>query len=174
MVQPHPEVSAIFRQTYALDWLDHVTESNSVLSAILAVIHPTLHKSGWETFNWLRQCAKIQPENVLHQWTSIFNGVAVIINCTTPAHQDSNTRKQWYNLLVTLGSYWNCNLNLPGMGVSFKYGPGTVVGLLGVTLEHEVPCFEGERVCYAFFMRDNVHEWAGVSGYNWMATEYYD
>ena len=166
MVQPHPEVSAIFRQTYALDWLDHVTESNSVLSAILAVIHPTLHKSGWETFNWLRQCAKIQPENVLHQWTSVFNGVAVIINRTTPAHQDSNTRKQWYNLLVTLGSYRNCNLNLPGMGVSFKYGPGTVVGLLGVTLEHEVPRFEGERVCYAFFMRDNVHEWAGVSGYN--------
>jgi len=75
---------------------------------------------------------------------------------------------------VTLGRYRNCNLNLPGAGISLEYGPGTVVGLLGATLEHEVPRFEGERVCYAYFMRDNVHEWAGVSGYTWMATEYYD
>ena len=55
-----------------------------------------------------------------------------------------------------------------------EYGPGTVVGLLGAMLEHEVPHFEGERVCYAYFMRDNVHEWAGVLGYTWMATDYYD
>ena len=58
--------------------------------------------------------------------------------------------------------------------MSLEYGPGMVVGLLGATLEHEVPRFKGERVCYAYFMRDNVHEWAGVSGYTWMATEYYD
>lgn len=174
MVQPHPEVGAIFKQTNALDWLDHIAESNSVLSAILAVIHPTLHKSGRETFDRLRKCAEIQPEDVLRRWTSVFNGVAVIVNRTTPAHRDSNTRKQWYDLLVTLGRYRNCNLNLPGAGISLEYGPGTVVGLLGATLEHEVPRFEGERVCYAYFMRDNVHEWAGVSGYTWMATEYYN
>ena len=173
-MQPHPEVGAVFKQTNALEWLDHITESNSVLSAILAVIHPTLHKSGRETFDKLRQCAEIQPEDVLRRWTSVFNGVSVIVNRTTPAHQDSNTRKQWYDLLVTLGNYRNCNLNLPGTGVSFKYGSGTVVGLLGATLEHEVPHFEGERVCYAYFMRDNVHEWAGVSGYTWMTTDYYD
>ena len=104
-MQQHPEVSTILRQTNALEWLDHITESNSVLSAILAVIHLALHKSGWETFNRLRQCAEIQPEDVLHRWTSIFNGVAVIVNRTTPAHWDSNTRKQWYDLLVTLGRY---------------------------------------------------------------------
>ena len=173
-MQPHPEVGTIFKQTNALDWLDHIAESNSVLSAILAVIHPTLHKSGRETFDWLRKCAEIQPEDVLRRWTSVFNGVAVIVNRTTPAHRDSNTRKQWYDLLVTLGRYRNCNLNLLGAGISLEYGPGTVVGLLGATLEHEVPRFEGERVCYAYFMRDNVHEWAGVSGYTWMATEYYD
>jgi hypothetical protein len=79
-----------------------------------------------------------------------------------------------YNLLVTLGHYQNFNLNLPGLGLSLEYSPGTVVGLLGVTLEHEVPHFEGERVCYAYFMRDSVHEWARVSGYTWMTTDHYD
>ena len=90
-----------------------------------------------------------------------------------PLHQDGKTRKQWYDLLVSIGNYQNCNLELPGAGPLVEYGPGTVVGLLGSTLEHTVACFEGERVCYAYFMRDSVHEWAWVPAHSWMATQYY-
>jgi hypothetical protein len=75
---------------------------------------------------------------------------------------------------VTLGCYQNCHLNLLGAGLLLEYSPGTVVGLLGTTLEHKVPHFEGESVCYTFFMRDSVHEWAGVLGYTWMTTDHYD
>ena len=82
-----------------------------------------------------------------------FHNISVIFNRLMPAHQDENTQKQWYDLLVTLGHYQNCNLELLGLGLSLKYGPGTVVGLLGLTLEHEVSHFEGERVCYTYFMR---------------------
>ena len=56
---------------------------------------------------------------------------------------------------------------------TLEYGPGTVVGLSGMILEHEVSDFEGERVCYAYFMRDSVHEWAKVRPGTWMNTEYY-
>lgn len=157
-----------------MDWLDHISESNTVLSAILAVIHPELHDAGRETFNRLRQHAEIQPEDVLRRWTSVFNGVSVICNRrATPPHRDGNSRKQWYDLLASIGCYRNCNMELPGLGLSLEYGPGTVVGLLGGTLEHEVPCFEGERVCYAYWMRDSVHEWAGVPAHSWMTTNYY-
>ena len=141
--------------------------------------HPGCHTSralrrSQKTFNWLREHSKIaNPQDVLSQWTSVFNGVSVIFNRLTPAHRDGNTRKQWYDLLVTLGHYRNCNLELPGLGLSLEYGPGTVVGLLGSTLEHEVSHFEGERVCYAYFMRDNVHEWARVPGNSWMTTAHY-
>jgi hypothetical protein len=31
-VQPYPEVGTIFKQTNALDWLDHIAESNSVVT----------------------------------------------------------------------------------------------------------------------------------------------
>ncbi|KAF8261274.1 hypothetical protein EI94DRAFT_1607556, partial [Lactarius quietus] len=64
-------------------------------------------------------------------------------------------------------------LKLPGLGLSLEYGPGTVIGLLGMTLEHEVSDFEGERVCYAYFIRDNVHEWARVLEHTWMTTSQY-
>jgi hypothetical protein len=163
----------MLKQEDASIWLDCISQSNSILSAILAVIHPELYDAGRETFNRLRQNPEIQPQDVLLRWTSVFNGVSVIFNRLTPAHRDGNTRKQWYDLLVSLGSYRSCKLALPGLGISLEYGPGTVVGLLGATLEHEVPHFEGERVCYAYFMRDSVHEWAGVQGKDWMSTSHY-
>jgi Oxygenase domain of the 2OGFeDO superfamily len=173
-VQPWPEVGALFGNSKALDWLDHIAESNSILSAVLAVIHPELHDAGQETFNRLRNHDEIQPQEVIRKWTSVFNGVSVICNRLTPPHRDNNSRRQWYELLVTLGRYQDCNLELPGLGVSLKYGPGTVVGLSGGTMKHAVSHFEGNRVCYAYFMRNSVHRWAGVPGDSWMKTSWYE
>jgi len=79
----------------------------------------------------------------------------------------------WYDMLATLGSYRNCNFELPGLRITLDYGPGTVVGLLGKVLEHAVPNFDGDRVCYAYFMKNNVHEWAKAPSGNWMRTKYY-
>ena len=173
MVQEHPQVGALFKNLAALEWLDAISQSNSILSTILAVIHPELYDTGQETMNRLRQHAEIQPQEVLHRWTSAFNGVSVILNRLTPSHRDGKTRKHWYDLLVSLGNYQNCHLGLPGVGITVEYGPGTVVALLGSTLEHTVAHFEGERVCYAYFMRDRVHEWARVPSHSWMAIKYY-
>ena len=63
---------------------------------------------------------------------------------------------------------------LPGVGFTLEYGPGMVVGLSGKVLQHEVPSFEGDRVCYAYFMRNRMHEWANVPGNDWMYTKYYE
>ena len=173
-VQESPQVSNAIKKPEGLKWLDAISQSNSILSAILAVIHPELHGTGQKTSNQLREHSEIvDPQDMLSQWTSAFNGVSVNFNCLTPAHQDGKSRRQWYDLLVTLGCYQNCNLELPGLGISLEYGPGTVVGLMGSTLEHQVSHFEGERVCYAYFMRDIVHEWAKVLGNSWMKASYY-
>ena len=173
-MQQYPQVSANFSSPAALDWLDAISESNAILSAILAVIHPTLYDAGWQTTKRLRGTPEIDPQDVLSRWASVFNGVAVISNHSTPAHRDGNSRSHWYDILVTLGSYRNCNLDLPGLGISLEYGPGTVVGILGNVLEHAVPNFEGDRVCYAYFMRNNVHEWADIPASDWMYTKYYE
>ena len=65
-------------------------------------------------------------------------------------------------------------MKLPGLGISLEYGPGTVVGLSGQAIEHAVPNYEGDRVCYAYFMRDNVHEWVNIACKDWMETSYYE
>jgi hypothetical protein len=66
MVQKCPQVSASFAMPAALEWLDAISQPNSILSAILTVIHPDLRQAGQETMNWLRQHAEIQPQDVLH------------------------------------------------------------------------------------------------------------
>jgi len=64
-------------------------------------------------------------------------------------------------------------LELPGLGISLKYGLGTVVGISEKALEHVVPSFEGDRVCYAYFIRNDVHEWVNILASDWMYTKYY-
>jgi hypothetical protein len=157
-----------------LEWLDAISESNAILSAILAVIHPKLYDAGWETAKRLRDTPEIDPQDVLSRWASVFSGVAVISNRSTPPHRDGSSRCHWYDILATVGRYRNCNLELPGLGISLEYGPGTVVGISGNVLEHAVPSFEGDRACYAYFMRNNVHEWANVPASDWMCTKYYE
>ena len=162
-----------FSEPAALDWLDTISESNAILSAILAVIHPKLYDAGWKTTRCLRETPETCPRDVLIRWASVFSGVAVISNRSTSPHRDGSSRSNWYDILATLGSYRGGTLELLGLGISLEYGPGTVVGVLGKVLEHAVPSFEGDRVCYAYFMRDNVHEWAKVPCSDWMKTKYY-
>ncbi|KAN0103717.1 hypothetical protein V8E52_011699 [Russula decolorans] len=95
MVQQHPQVLANFSSPAALDWLDAASESNSILSAILAVIHPTLYDAGRQTVKCLRNTPEIDPQDVLSRWASVFSGVAVISNRSTPLHRDGSLRYQW-------------------------------------------------------------------------------
>ena len=79
-MQQHPQVSANFASPAALDWLDAISESNAILSAILAVIHPKLYDAGWQTTRHLRDTPEIDPQDVLSRWASVFSGVTVISN----------------------------------------------------------------------------------------------
>lgn len=171
---PPPQAAANFDSAAAMDWLNQISESNAISSAILAVIHPHLYQAGQKTLDCLRQSSQIKWQDVLQSWNSVFTGISVIFGGTVLAHRDSQSRNHWYDLLITLGHYQGCKLNLPGVGLSMDYTPGTVVGLSGMMLQHEVSTFEGERVSYAHFMRDSVHEWAHVPGGAWMRTGYYE
>jgi hypothetical protein len=86
MTQPYLQVSANFSLPAALDWLNAISESNAILSTILAVIHPNLYDAGWQTTKRLRGTAEIDPQDLLSRWVSVFSGVAVISNRTTPPH----------------------------------------------------------------------------------------
>src|SRR5216684_3958216 len=171
IMQQHPQTSTNFCSPTALDWLDVISESNAILSTILAVIHPQLYDAGWQTARCLRDTPKVD-QDVLSRWASVFSSISVISNCSTPLHWDGSLQSNWYNMLVTLGRYQKCYLKLPGLRVSLEYRPGMVVRVLGKVLEHAVPSFEGGRVCHEFFMRDGIHGGVVIPVSDWMHAKY--
>ena len=173
-MQECPQASVNFCSPAALEWLHAISESNAILSTILSVIHPDLYDAGLQAIQCLIGTPQVDLWDVIRHWASAFSGAAVISNCCTLLHWDTGSRFNWYDHLVTLERYQSCNLNLPSLRISLDYGPGTVVGISGMVFEHEVPMADRDRVCYVYFMKDNVHEWAKVPGSIWMDTKHYE
>lgn len=159
-------------------WLDRIAESASLLSAILRIIHPDMYRAGRASLQQLRvqtdeikDGADVQP--IIEKWASVFNGVSVIINRQTPFHRDNNSRAEWYDMLATIGTFQDPIMELPGIGRRFAYNSGTVVGISGRCLQHGVSESQGERLCLAYYMRDNVHERLGIPVATWMNVDKY-
>ncbi|THH05567.1 hypothetical protein EW146_g9870 [Bondarzewia mesenterica] len=121
------------------------TDLSAILSGILRIIHPEQYFAGIECIKKLDDITDI-GELVRY----------------------GNSRAEWYDLLATIGPYKKGIFELPGIGVSFQYNSGTVVALCGQVLTHSVSDVDGKRVCFAWFMRDNVHEWLGIRAGGWM------
>lgn len=159
-------------------WLQDMEESSALIGATMSLIHPELYKAGRQAILTLCDSPEIVKEGkeileVLPLWSSPFSGYSVISNRCTPLHRDNQSRKQWYDLLVTAGEYQDAQLSLPGIGTTFAYDSGTVVGLSGRVLQHGVSKHSGNRLCLAHYMRDKVHERLGIPAPGWMKLDYY-
>ncbi|RDB31012.1 hypothetical protein Hypma_000102 [Hypsizygus marmoreus] len=146
-------------------WLSQLCTPEYFVNLILALTHPKLFDAAWEVLMLLRRHPDTQ--HIATMWHSVFTGIAVIANRVTPAHVDRSGRPDWYDLLLSIGTFSHATLNLPDLGASFSYAPGTVVNLCGNVLTHEVMTWgKGDRICYAHFFRKAVFarlgmEWIG-------------
>jgi hypothetical protein len=152
-------------------WLKAMAESSTLLSSILRVIHPELFFMGLEAMK--KMGLEADPPEVLKLWYSLFNGVQIISNRETPVHRDHNSRWEWYDLLTTVGPYKNAILVFPGLGLTFQYNSGTVLGICGRLIRHGVSEAEGERICVAYFMRENVQKRLETSFAGWSKWDSY-
>jgi hypothetical protein len=163
------KVSASLRSSnvapFGWAWLSGMEESTLLLSSLIRVMHPDLFEMGLEATAKMHQNPDLAEALLI--WTSIFNGVQVISNRETPVHRDHFSRWEWYDLLVTLGPYANATLEIPTVGLRFKYSSGTVVALCGRILRHGVSEVDGERICLAYYMRENVQHRLGTNYASW-------
>jgi hypothetical protein len=151
--------------------LNGMRESSVLLSSVVRVIHPQLFQMGMEAMRRLGLRADLS--DVVELWYCIFNGASVISNRETPMHRDNFSRCQWYDLLTTVGPYQEAILELPGVGLRFKYASGTVVGLCGRILRHGVSDADGERICVAHYMRENVQRRLNTEMAGWNTWDFY-
>ena len=107
---------------------------------------------------------------VLKTWCNPFSGLALICNRKTPLHRDNNSRYCWYDILATLGTYGNLSIDIPAIGMKFSYKPGTMMAIAGRAFTHGVDMADGERICFAYFIRDKVHQMTGFLDHTMWST----
>jgi hypothetical protein len=148
------------------------TEAINLLNQAAQLVHPELHRIGLAGLEQLRK----EPEtaSLASEWPSVFTGCAVVANRLTRPHRDHKAEQAWYDMLVSLGSFKSATLQLPELGLKLDYRPGTVVAFCGNVFTHSVDDWgEGDRLCYAFFMRRGVLSRLGQEGGDWVSDKIY-
>ena len=133
----------------------------SLLSAVLAVIHPRLATQALSILHGIHSGAiqnvatnSLGP--IRDSWPCAFNAFSIISNRETDLHRDGKGFTPYYDILTMLGNYENGRLEVPGIGLRFKYNPGTIVGICGKALAHGVAEVEGERYCLVQYFHRKV------------------
>lgn len=146
-------------------WLIEIAESSALISSAMRVMHPKLYQLGRSSMEKLTERQDLHE--VVKIWSSIFNGVQVISNRECPIHRDNSSRHEWYDLLATVGPYKSTVMEMPDIGIRLNYPSGTLVALCGRVVRHGVAAADGERICVAYYMRENVQRRLGVVEANW-------
>ena len=148
-----------------------IESTEYLCNAILALTHPALFDAGVHAMQQLELNVDIEHVQTHHHtalWPSVFSGIGVISNRVTPRHRDDNAWYTWYDLLASLGTHQEAQINIEELGASFSYRPGTVFLVCGKLLGHSVDKWEGgEQICMAHYMRDMLHERLQVHRPHW-------
>jgi hypothetical protein len=140
-----------------------------LLSALLSVTHPKLYDASMAAMTELGKLE--EHKEAVSEWPSVLSGYQVISNRTTEDHRDFKSRAEWYDILATVGPYQKGVMKLRNLGAELKYETGSVVLIGGLLVRHEVEKFEGERICFANFIRADVHERLGVANPGWSTVK---
>jgi hypothetical protein len=154
-------------------WLKATKGAERFLNLTLSLIHPDLFTSGLLMLKQLRVLETTKA--IVTEWQSVYTGIQIISNRITPGHRDSKGRPEWFDLLASVcGGGSKPHLLVEDLGLDLEYSSGTVVGLCGTILEHEVQAWGGgDRVCYAHFMREAVRKRLEVSPAGWVKQSMY-
>ncbi|KAI6139437.1 hypothetical protein BKA82DRAFT_25549 [Pisolithus tinctorius] len=132
-----PSVSADLRMDASHEWSQRSYLLAAILSSALSIMHPGLYDAGRQAMQsldtWLSQHNQ-DMQDALQHWRSVFTNVSVISNQATPFHWDPHSRSDWYDMLVMVGNYEDCVLDIPTLGLQFLHNPGTVVAFSGQLL----------------------------------------
>jgi hypothetical protein len=166
------------KYTDTIRWLETSKDAFLLVGGILSIIQPELYDLGIQALSRLLANPSLckEPEElaqILQLWYSPFSAVSVISNRSTPLHRDTGGRAQWVDFLVALGYYQQGQFEVPGLGLTLKYGPGTAVAFSGKIFRHGAKCV-GDRACVAFYMRDNVLERLALPVGQWLDSSQYE
>ncbi|KAG1803487.1 uncharacterized protein BJ212DRAFT_1304538 [Suillus subaureus] len=66
-----------------------------------------------------------------------------------------------FNILTTVGNYSNAQMSMPSLQLEFRR-----------IMRHGVHAVEGDRIAWAWYMRDSIHVYAKVPSCGWARVDY--
>jgi hypothetical protein len=161
--------STSLQRAQATVFMGRIGHAEWLCNAVTALVAPNLYEAGRQA---IERVQLGQDMNRTHGnvalWPSVFTGMQIIANRTTPPHRDRGGAPTHYDLLLSAGTHVKAELCLPEFGTKLSYPPGTIVELCGKVFIHEVDDWEGgERVCVAHMMKDDVHDRLNVMRPSW-------
>lgn len=159
-------------------WLSEIKYGERLINAVTAFIHPDLMDRllegmratsvlpGWKQHQWIHEV-----------WPTVFAGISTVTNRISPSHIDDKAPQHGYDILSTHGKYGRGKLSFPDLKVTVRYNPGGLWAFSGCLLKHECLDWnrrEGDRICYARWMRDPVHELLRIPRCSWSRYESYE
>lgn len=164
--------SVNLRDKRCSEWLSVANEWEWMLNFAVMLIAPQFHQECSSAISILkaRQEALQSPHVAnVKQWPSVFSGISLITNRETPSHLDNKGYDPAFDALLTGGTYTEAWLTMEDIGGQFLYNPGTCVLMNGKVFKHGVDDWDrGDRVCYAHFVRDDVHSIVGCERAPWL------
>ena len=163
-------VSGEIRTQSASDFLRTTISVDIICNAITALVTPQQYDVGLDAIQLIKQGTHLHGThpNIDH-WISVWSGLAIIVNRKTPWHRDQGGAPTHYDLLLSAGTHTDCVLDIPILGLTLSYLPGTVVAIVGKVIGHGVRVWDGgERICQARFIKDAVHDRLGLVRPEWV------
>ena len=148
-------------------------EVEAFMNLTLSLINPDLFRTGLHMLQRLRELEA--TSELAQEWQSVFTGISIISNRKTPSHRDKRARYEWFNMLLSYSdTETNPRLLINDLGLDLEYPSGTVVAFCGNILKHEVKSWgDGDRVCYAHFMREAVRKRLDAPPAGWVNRKIY-
>ena len=147
------------------EFLEKVYAPNAIISAILAIIHPQQFRYGMALND---QLADQEPfKEVMAKWSSCFTGMQVINNRIIGPHRDTGGPYSSLDVIATVGDFKGGHIHLTNSPYDFRQSPGSVLALASRVFEHEVMPYEGNRISFAWFVKDALYQWAHIPEIPW-------
>lgn len=141
-------------------WLSGIGHVELILNATTSLVAPQQFRAGVEMVGLVRKSVGLKHNHLKTEiWPTVFTGLSVITNRTTPSHRDRLGRSLWYDLLFSCGTDKGCELVVKDLGMKVRYQPGDVCFISGTSLQHSVEGWtSGNWVAYAHYHRVHVSE----------------
>ncbi|KAG1901136.1 uncharacterized protein F5891DRAFT_1187832 [Suillus fuscotomentosus] len=158
-----PEVSATLKGERGMSMILQMQRPGLLASAVMCVMHPQQYWASIRTHielgHWAASHGFEDMYQNLKHWASIYTGVTVMCNRLSPYHKDPKCPPEGFNILTSIRSYRQAMMHLINLGIDIAYDPGVMVGYSGRLVRHGVRVDEGDRIIWAWFVRDSIHNY---------------